>query len=55
LTDIVCNADMHIAEVRKFCEVDETSQALIQTAMNQLQLSARAYHRVPKVARTTPT
>ena len=52
LTDIVCNADMHIAEVRKFCKLDETGQALIQTAMNQLQLSARAYHRVLKLART---
>ena len=43
---------MHIAEVRKFCALDETGQALIQTAMNQLQLSARAYHRVLKLART---
>jgi len=52
LTDIVCNADMRIAEVRQFCKLDETGQALIQTAMNQLQLSARAYHRVLKLART---
>jgi len=48
----MCNANMHIAEVRKFCKLDETGQALIQTAMNQLQLSARAYHRVLKLART---
>jgi len=52
---ITCNADMRVAEVHQFCVLDETSQALIQTAMNQLQLSARAYHRVPKVTRTTPT
>jgi magnesium chelatase family protein len=47
-----CNADMRPAEVRKFCELDETGQALMKTAMSQLQLSARAYHRVLKLART---
>jgi len=52
LTDIVCNADMRIAEVRQFCVLDETGQTLMKTAMNQLQLSARAYHRVLKLART---
>ncbi len=49
---VTCNADMRPAEVRKFCVLDETGQALMQTAMNQLQLSARAYHRVLKLART---
>jgi len=49
---VASNADMRIAEVRKFCKLDETGQALMQTAMNQLQLSARAYHRVLKLART---
>jgi len=49
---ITCNADMRVAEVRQFCALDETGQALIKTAMNQLQLSARAYHRILKLART---
>jgi magnesium chelatase family protein len=49
---ISCNADMRPAEVRKFCVLDETGQSLMQTAMNQLQLSARAYHRVLKLSRT---
>jgi magnesium chelatase family protein len=49
---ITCNADMRPAEVRKFCVLDETGQSLMRTAMNQLQLSARAYHRVLKLART---
>jgi hypothetical protein len=40
------------AEVRKFCALDETGQALMKTAMAQLQLSARAYHRILKLART---
>jgi magnesium chelatase family protein len=46
------NADMHIAEVRKFCILDENGQSLMRTAMNQLQLSARGYHRVLKLGRT---
>lgn len=49
---LTCNADMRPAEVRKFCTLDETCQALMKAAMNQLQLSARAYHRILKLART---
>jgi len=51
-TDIVCNSDMRIAEVRKFCKLDETGDSLIRAAMSQLNLSARAYHRILKLART---
>jgi magnesium chelatase family protein len=47
-----CNADMRPAEVRKYCLLDETCRSLMKTAMSQLQLSARAYHRVLKLART---
>jgi magnesium chelatase family protein len=47
-----CNADMRPAEVRQFCELDETGSNLMRTAMNQFQLSARAYHRILKLART---
>jgi magnesium chelatase family protein len=50
--DISCNADMRPAEVRQFCQLDETGRLLMKTAMNQLNLSARAYHRVLKLART---
>jgi magnesium chelatase family protein len=49
---ISCNADMRPAEVRKFCVLDDTSRSLMKTAMSQLQLSARAYHRILKLART---
>ena len=49
---VTCNADMRPAEVRKFCELDEASRALMKSASAQLQLSARAYHRVLKLART---
>ncbi len=49
---VQCNADMRPAEVRSFCDLDDTSRSLMKTAMNQLQLSARAYHRILKLART---
>jgi magnesium chelatase family protein len=49
---VLCNADMHPAEVRQFCALDETGLNLMRAAMQQLQLSARAYHRVLKLART---
>lgn len=47
-----CNADMTPAEIREFCRLDQAGRALISTAMRQLQLSARAYHRILKLART---
>jgi magnesium chelatase family protein len=50
--DLVCNAEMGPAEVRKYCNLDETCSALMRTAMSQMQLSARAYHRVLKLSRT---
>jgi magnesium chelatase family protein len=43
---------MRPAEVRQFCTLDETGRALMKTAMSQLNLTARAYHRVLKLART---
>jgi magnesium chelatase family protein len=49
---VSCNADMHPAEIRRFCVLDESGRSLIRTAMNQMQLSARAYHRILKLART---
>lgn len=52
ISPVLSNADMRPSEVRKFCKLDEKGQALMKTAMNQLNLSARAYHRVLKLART---
>ena len=49
---ITCNADMRVAEIREFCSLDETSRNLMKSAMHQMQLSARAYHRILKLART---
>ena len=51
-SDIVCNADMRIGEIRQFCKLMEDGQSLMRSAMSQLNLSARAYHRILKLART---
>jgi magnesium chelatase family protein len=51
-TDLACNAEMRAGEVRRLCRLDEAGAALMRAAMQQLQLSARAFHRVLKVART---
>src|SRR5512147_2962093 len=50
--DLICNADMRIGEIRQFCKLQEDGQSLIRAAMSQLNLSARAYHRILKLART---
>jgi magnesium chelatase family protein len=47
-----CNADMGPAEVRHFCQVDAAGKSLLKAAMQQLGMSARAYHRILKLART---
>ena len=41
----MANADMRVAEVRQFCELDDAGQQLVRAAMTQLQLSARACDR----------
>jgi magnesium chelatase family protein len=52
INGVSSNADMGPAEVRKFCDLDAACTNLMKTAMRQLELSARAYHRVLKLART---
>ena len=51
-TDIRCNALMQPEELRKNCVLDETCTELMKTAFERLQMSARSYDRVRKVART---
>jgi magnesium chelatase family protein len=51
-SDIVCNADMRVGEIRQYCKLPEDGQSLMRAAMSQLNLSARAYHRILKLART---
>ncbi len=49
---VACNADMRPGDLRKFCQLDNACRALMKTAMAQLELTARAYHRILKLART---
>jgi magnesium chelatase family protein len=51
-TDVICNADMRVGEIRQHCKVQADGQSLMRAAMTQLNLSARAYHRILKLART---
>jgi|SRR5688572_4504139 len=48
---IVCHADMHVWEIRQSCKLQDEGQSLMRAAMTQLNLSARAYHRILKLAR----
>jgi magnesium chelatase family protein len=51
-TKLTCNTEMTPIEVKEFCRVDPSAQSLLRTAMKQLHLTARAFHRVLKLART---
>jgi magnesium chelatase family protein len=46
------NAQMNTKQIRKHCVLDEGSKVLLKTAMERLNLSARAYDRILKVSRT---
>lgn len=46
------NAQMNTKQIRKHCVLDEASKQLLKTAMERLNLSARAYDRILKVSRT---
>jgi len=50
--ETVTNAEMGPAQVRDHCALDAAGEGLMRAAMRQLQLSARAYHRVLKLSRT---
>ncbi|MFQ5400837.1 MAG: YifB family Mg chelatase-like AAA ATPase [Anaerolineae bacterium] len=51
-SDLYCNADMGPSEVREYCPLDDTGKRLMKSAMAQMSLSARAFHRVLKVSCT---
>ena len=50
--NIFCNAQLPPKQIKTFCELDETSTAMLKRAMERLGLSARSYARILKVART---
>ncbi len=49
---IYCNAQMRSRHIRKNCQIDSASSQLLETAVDKLGLSARAYNRILKIART---
>ena len=49
---MLVNGDMGPAEVQTFCRLDEQGKELMRAAVRQMELSARSYHRVLKLART---
>ena len=49
---IYCNAHLGSKHIRKYCSIDDQSQSLLKTAIERFGLSARAYDKVLKVART---
>lgn len=51
-TGLYANAEMGPSQVRQFCPLDEAGSRLMKSAMTQMGLSARAFHRVLKVSRT---
>lgn len=52
LDTIHYNAQMGVRQIREYCKLDEASMQLLKSAMERLNLSARAYDRILKVART---
>ena len=51
-TDIACNAGMPPASVQKVCRLDDTCLNLMKMAFNSMNLTARSYDRILRVART---
>ena len=51
-SDVICNADMRVGEIRQFCRLQDEGQSLMRAAMSEMNLSVRAYHRILKLART---
>lgn len=52
LENVHYNAQMNTKQIRVYCKLDDASKQLLKTAMERLNLSARAYDRILKVART---
>jgi len=49
---IYCNAQLTASMIKKFCKITDNSKILLKEAFDRLGLSARAYNRILKIART---
>ena len=50
--EVLCNAEMRSRDIARYCKLDRAAQQMLRERLSQLDLSARAYDRVLKVART---
>ena len=50
--NVTCNSEMGPAEIRHYCRLDAESEKLVKGLMTHYNISARAYHRLLKLART---
>ena len=51
-TDLRFNSDMKAADVERYCTLDDKEKRFMERMFTSMQLSARGYHRIIKVART---
>jgi len=51
-TGVYCNAQISSKQLKEICAINTVGQTLLKTAMDRLNLSARAYDRILKVSRT---
>jgi len=51
-SNITCCSEMTPVEVKEFCATEPEAQSLLKTAMKQLYLTARSFHRILKLSRT---
>ncbi len=51
-TGLYCNAHMGAKQIQQFCKIDGDAMSLLRAAITQMSLSARAYDRILKLART---
>lgn len=51
-TELLCNSEMGVKEIKKYCRINNESDALLKQASINLKLSARAVHKILKLART---
>ena len=47
-----CNAHMQSKDIKRYCQLDEECESIMENAINRMGMSARAYDRILKVART---
>ncbi len=46
------NSEMNIPQIKKYCKIDQVGESLLRNAVDRMNLSARGYHRILKLAKT---